>query len=67
MNPNDAMEKLSLCSTKLIHFTKNDHLHWIADGANIICKITTYIFFRFWAWLLQFLFYGISKSSSFLW
>ena len=39
----------------------------IADRANIICKYTIYIFFQFWAWLLQFLFCVISKTSSFFW
>ena len=29
--------------------------------------ISVNIFFKFWAWLLQFLFSVISKSSSFLW
>ena len=42
-------------------------LHWIADRENIICKYIAYIFFQFWVRLLRFLFYAISKSSSFLW
>ena len=34
---------MSRCSTKLIHFFKNYHLHWIVDRANIICKYCTSI------------------------
>ena len=60
-------ENLSLCSTKLIHFCKNYHLHWIAGRANILCKYIIYIFFQFSACLLRFLFYVISKSFTFLW
>ena len=48
-------------------FAKKCYLHWIADRANIICKYITYTFFQFWAWLLRFLFYVISKSFSLLW
>ena len=33
---------------------------------NILSKYIIYIFFNFWAWLLWFLSYVISKSSSFL-
>ena len=35
--------------------------------ANIICKYITCIFFQFWMWLLRFVFYVVSKRSSFLW
>ena len=48
-------------------FAKKCHLHWIADRANIICKYITYTFFQFWAWLLRFLCYVVSKSCSLLW
>ena len=34
---------MSRCSTKLVHFFKNYHLHWIVDRANIICKYCTSI------------------------
>ena len=48
-------------------FAKYYHLHWVTSIANILCKYIIYIFFQFCAWLLWFLFYVISKSSSFLW
>ena len=35
-------ENLTCCSTKLIHFCQNYHLHWVASKGNILCK---YIFF----------------------
>ena len=44
---------------------KNYHLCWTAGRANILCKYIIYIFFQFWAWVLQFIFYVISEKSSF--
>ena len=59
-------ENLSRCSTKVIHFWKNHCLlHWIEGRTNIFRKYIIYIFFQFWAWLLRFLFYVFSKSSSY--
>ena len=44
-------------------FGKNYHLPWIAGRANILCEYLIYIFFQFWAWLLRFLFYIISRRN----
>ena len=46
-------------------FAKNYHLHWIAGRTDIHSKCIKHIF-KFWAWLLQFRYYVISKNSSFL-
>ena len=48
-------------------FAKNYLLNWAAGRANIPCKYIIRIFFQFWVWFSRFLFYVISKSSSFLW
>ena len=45
-------------------FTKIYHLQRIAGRANILYKHLMHIFFQFWTWLLRFLFYVISRSSS---
>lgn len=58
----------NLSSTKLLHLCKKKpHLHWIPSRGNIHCKYKIYVFFQFSTWLLQFLFYVLSQSSSFFW
>ena len=48
-------------------FTKHYQLRWVSDRWNTLCKYLISIFFQFWTLPLWFIFYVISRSSSFLW